>query len=56
MEAMDPDGDPSVGDIAEYRLARGAGDTFVIDGSTGDIQLAPLAHLDRDETPQYQVS
>ncbi|KAF2368301.1 Cadherin [Trinorchestia longiramus] len=55
LEAMDPDGDPTKGDIASYRLGRGAGDTFVVDGATGEVRLASIVHLDRDDTQQYQI-
>ena len=55
LEAMDPDGDPSVGDISVYRLGQGAGDTFVIDSNSGMIKLASMARLDRDAMPEYKV-
>lgn len=55
LEAMDPDGDPHVGDIASYQLGTGAGDTFVINPATGVVTLAAMAKLDRDERPQYLV-
>ena len=56
LEAMDPDGDPTLGDIAAYRLGTGAGDTFVIDPNTGTVRLAATAKLDRDEAAQYKAS
>lgn len=56
LEAMDPDGDPTVGDIASYQLGTGAGDTFIIDPATGVVRLAGMAKLDRDEMPTYRVS
>lgn len=55
LEAMDPDGDPSVGDIASYQLGTGAGDIFVINSDTGVVSLASMAKLDRDDNPQYKV-
>lgn len=53
VSATDPDGpDESI----TFLLTAGARDNFIINTTSGEIQVAKGASLDRDITPQFEVS
>lgn len=53
VSATDPDG-PDEG--ITFLLTAGARDNFIINTTSGEIQVAKGASLDRDVTPQFEVS
>lgn len=53
VSATDPDG-PDEG--ITFLLTAGAQDNFIINTTSGEIQVAKGASLDRDVTPQFEVS
>lgn len=53
VSATDPDGPDE--DIT-FLLTAGARDNFIINSTTGEIKVAQGANLDRDISPQFEVS
>lgn len=53
VSATDPDG-PDEG--VTFLLTAGARDNFIINSTSGEIKVAKGASLDRDISPQFEVS